>query len=88
MYAVTNPKTGKTYTYANRNLARANTLASKLGVKVVSHQTFRCPDGTTIPVVSELEWTGQQNVARTCPHGNIVGYCDRGGSLCDTLGAR
>lgn len=85
MYAVTNPKTGKTYTFANRNLGRANTLASKLGTKVVSHATFTCPDGTVIPVVSELEWTGQQNVAGVCPHGNVKGRCDRGGAACDIL---
>ena len=81
MYAVTNPKTGKTYTFGNRNLGRANALASKLGVRVVSHQTFRRIDGSTIPVVSELEWTGGQRFARTCPHGSVVGFCDRG--ACD-----
>lgn len=81
MYAVTNPKTGKTYTFANRNLGRADTLASKLGVRVVSHQTFRRIDGSTIPVVSELEWTGGLRFARRCPHGDTVGYCDRG--ACD-----
>jgi len=86
MYAVTNPKTGKTYTFANRNLGRANALASKLGVKVVSHQTFRRPDGTTIPVESELKWTGKLRFAGVCPHGNIKGHCDRGGSACDILG--
>lgn len=81
MYTVTNPKTGKTYTFANRNLGRANTLASKLGVKVVSHQTFRRIDGSIIPVESELEWTGNQRFASRCPHGDVVGYCDRG--ACD-----
>lgn len=79
MYNVTNPKTGKTYTY--RDLRRANGLASKLGVKVVSTSTYRFRDGSTMPVESTLDWTGDQRFATRCPHGGIVGYCDRG--ACD-----
>lgn len=79
MYNVTNPKTGKTYTY--RNLRRANELASKLGVKVFSQDTFRLRDGSTVTNRNELSWTGTNRYATRCPHGGIVGYCDRG--ACD-----
>jgi len=34
MLQVTNPKSGKTYTYAHKNVEKAHALAEKLGVKV------------------------------------------------------
>jgi len=79
MYNVTNPKTGKTYTY--RNLRSANNLASKFGVKVVNSWSLRMRDGSILSGENEMDWTGKHTFVQRCPHGSLVGHCDRG--ACD-----
>jgi len=85
MYNVTNPKTGKTYTFNSGNLRRANNLASKLGVRVVKAYNYTYRDGSTDRITTELDWTGNLNFGpprgSPCPHGSTYGFCDRG--ACD-----
>lgn len=73
MYNVTNPKTGKTYTY--RDLRRADALARKLGVPVRHTWGYTTRSGERLSVPHNVQGAGR------CPHGSTYGFCDRG--ACD-----
>lgn len=76
MYNVTNPKTGKTYTYAANNLRHALKLADKFGVLVVKGADPSSPTAARLGRKSSRYVSGAP-----CPHGDRYGYCDRG--ACD-----